>query len=152
MENKEMVMNKEMALMVSEEMDFAGELTGEVQTQFCSMRAETPEEKVTLFNALNNANNKIRDNVNKELMIKDVYVEKVFCIDEKTGEKTCCPRTVLIDENGEGYTAVSIGVFSSLKKLFQIFGVPTWEKPVCIVPKLVNKDSKSITTLSVKVK
>lgn len=143
---------EETSMILVDEMDFAGELTGEVTTQFCSMNAETPEEKVTLFNALNGATTKIRDKVNEELMIKDVYVEKVVCVNEDTKEKSVCPRTVLIDENGNGYTAVSIGVFSSLKKLFQIFGIPTWEKPLCIVPKLVNKDNKSITTLSVKVK
>ena len=83
---------------------------------------------------------------------KEVFVEIVNCINEETGEVKACPRTVLIDTKGVGYTAVSIGVFSSLKKLFQVFGTPTWETPITIIPKQITKGTKKITKLSIQYK
>lgn len=144
--------NNELMVMGNEQIDYAGEIIKTSQNMFCSMKAESQEEKVQLFNALNGDTKPIKDMVNTELMIKDVFIETVECRNEETGEITVCPRTVLIDTKGNGYTAVSIGVFSSLKKLFQIFGEPTWEKGLCIVPKIISKDKKSITTLTVRMK
>lgn len=117
---------------------------------YCSMKADTEEDKIKMFNALNGSSDRITDCINMELNIKDVYIETVVCKNEFTGEETTCPRTVLIDEDGKGYSAVSIGVFSSLKKLFQVFGTPTWEKPITIIPKQITKGDKKITTLSIK--
>jgi hypothetical protein len=82
--------------------------------------------------------------------VKDIFVEVVTCVNEKTGEMTECPRTVLIDDKGIGYTAVSIGVFSSLKKIFAIFGEPkSWTEPVVLTPKLITKGTKQITILDI---
>lgn len=126
-------------------------LTDTKNMSYCSMKANTPEEKITLFNAMNNAEYRIKEQVNMELKIKDVFVEVVQCVNEQTGEVKDCPRTVLIDDEDKGYTAVSVGVLSSLQKIFLIFGQPSaWETPLIIVPKVISKGNRQITTLSVK--
>lgn len=132
------------------EENFVAQLTDVKNIAFCSMNAKTIEEKTQLFNAMNNPSKSIKECVNMEIKVKDVFVEVVNCINEETGESKECPRIVLIDENGEGYTAVSIGVFSSLKKIFQVFGFPTWKTPITIIPKVISKGTRQITTLSVK--
>ena len=46
-------------------------------TQYCSMVANTPEEKAVLFNAMNNPANRLGDCINQTIKVKDVFVEVV---------------------------------------------------------------------------
>nr|DAH77860.1 MAG TPA: Single stranded DNA binding protein [Caudoviricetes sp.] len=120
------------------------------QTSYCSMVAETDEQKAILYNATNNPDKRIKDCVNEVIMVTDVFVEIVQCHNEETGEVAICPRTVLIDKNGIGYTAVSLGIFSALKKLFSIYGEPqTWKKPIKVKVKQISKGTKNILTLNI---
>lgn len=119
------------------------------QTSFCSMKATTKADKIKLYQAMNNPSKRLSDCINLEIHLKDVFVEVVNCTDE-LGMTQLCPRIVLIDDNGVGYTCVSIGVFSSLKKLFQIFGVPTYKEPLTVVPTQITNGQNKILTLNVK--
>lgn len=119
------------------------------QTSFCSMEAKTKADKVKLYQAMNNPSKRLSDCINLEIQLKDVYVEVVNCIDE-LGVSQVCPRIVLIDKDGVGYTCVSIGVFSALKKLFQIFGLPTYKEPLTVVPSQITNGQNKILTLNVK--
>lgn len=91
-------------------------------TQYCSMLAQTADEKAILFNAMNNPAFRLGDCINQTINVKDVFVEVVNCTNEKTGEVQHCPRIVLIDDKKQGYQCVSIGVFSALKS-FSAFTV-----------------------------
>ena len=107
-------------------------------TSYCSLVATTEDEKLTLYNAMNNQDKRLADMINEKISVKDVFVEVVKCENRETGEKQSCPRIVLIDSNGIGYQCVSIGIFSALKKLFSVFGEPgTWEKPVTVKVKQI---------------
>ena len=115
-------------------------------SQWCSMNPKTQQEKIALFNAMNNPENRIKECINLPINVKDVFCEVVECqSDDGTLQK--CPRIVLIDENAVGYVAVSKGVYNSIKKIFAIFGEPTWETPLTIIPKTITKGQKQITTL-----
>ena len=98
---------------------------------------------------MNNPSKRLSDCINLEIHLKDVFVEVVNCTDD-LGMSQLCPRIVLIDDKGIGYTCVSIGVFSSLKKLFQIFGVPTYKEPLTVVPTQITNGQNKILTLNVK--
>ena len=114
------------------------------------MTAETVEEKATLYNAMNNTEKRIKDCINEVIEIKDVFVEVVNCTNQETGECSRCPRTVLIDVNGVGYQAVSLGVFSALKKLFNVFGEPSeWEAPIKLKIKQISHGTKNILTFDI---
>lgn len=116
-------------------------------TSFSSMVAKTNEDKAILFKAMNNPDFRLSDEINKTVEVKDVYCEIVTCTQED-GNKVQCPRIVLIDKDGKGHTCVSIGVFSALRKLFQIFGMPSWEKPLKLEVVQITKGNFKILTLN----
>lgn len=122
------------------------------QMQFCSVKAESDEEKAKLFNAMNNPEKRIADCINMVIKAKDLFVEVVQCTNESTGEVTTCPRIVIIDENGVGYQAVSVGIYSALKKVIQIYGAPTWVKAIPLEVKQITKGERKMLTLNVKTK
>ena len=119
------------------------------KTQFTSMVAETDEAKAKLFNAMNNPDERLADNINRQIKAKDLYIEVVNCTNTETGEVTACPRIVIIDDKGKSYQAVSIGIYSALKKVIQVYGVPTWQKPITLEVKQVTKGERKMLTLNV---
>ena len=123
------------------------------QMQYCSMTANTDEEKAKLFNATNNTAHRLADSINMTINAKDVFVEVVNCTNQETGEVTKCPRIVLIDDKNEGYQCVSIGIFSALKKLFAVYGEPSnWTNPIPLEVKQITKGERKMLTLNVKIK
>ncbi|EJW99574.1 ssDNA binding protein, partial [gut metagenome] len=86
------------------------ELEGGKLAAYCSVRAETMAEKALVFNAANNPQHKVNDFINKLIMLKDVYAETLELVNQETGEYEKAPRIVLIDENGEAYECVSVGM------------------------------------------
>lgn len=119
------------------------------QLSFSSLSAETDEEKANLFNAINNPEKRLADCINMKIKAKDLYIEVVNCTNEETGEITACPRIVIIDDKGVAYQAVSLGIYSALKKVIQIFGAPTWEKPITLEVKQVTKGTRKMLTLNI---
>lgn len=119
-------------------------------TQYCSMKAESDNEKAALFNATNNPDFRLADLINMEIKVKDVFVEAVHCTNRDTGEVNVCPRVVLIDDKNVGYQCVSIGVFSAIKKLFGIYGEPMyWSAPIKMMVKQITKGERQMLTLNV---
>lgn len=92
------------------------------QQSFCSVKATDVLQQAVLYKAMNNPDNRLSDCINMVILAKDLYVEVVECINESTGEKDIVPRIVIIDDEGKGYQAVSVGIFSALKKLIQTYG------------------------------
>lgn len=116
---------------------------------FCSFTAETPEDKAKLFRIMNSPEKRLSDCINETIVVKDVYCEKVQVVNKETGVVSSCPRVVLVDKDGIGYQSVSFGVFGSLKKLFQVYGVPTWEPGIPVKVKQISRDKNKILTLTV---
>lgn len=94
------------------------------QVSYCTMVAKTEEEQDVLFTAMNNPEKRIGDCINMEIEIKDVFIEVVYCeTQDGSGLKQPCPRIVLIDSHGVGYQAVSLGVYSAVRKMLDTYGV-----------------------------
>lgn len=121
------------------------------QTSYCSMLAETKEEKAALYNMMNNPEKRLADCINMQIAIKHVYVEAVTCTNKESGEKSLCPRIVFLDDSGVSYSCVSIGIFNALKKLFQVYGEPTtWNgEPLTVEVKQISKGERKMLTLNV---
>lgn len=103
---------------------------------YCSMVAETREEKAVLYNAVQNPDSKISDHINQKIQFINVKMEQVEMTDEETGETRKAIRTILITPDGKGILCTSNGIARSLYDMFSIFGTPdTWEGEVmeCIV-------------------
>ncbi len=124
------------------------ELTGQTNS-FCSMSVDTHENKLLLYKAMNNPDKRIGDCINMEIRIKDVYCEVAKLVNKDTGEIEYVPRTVLIDDKGISYQAISKGVFTAVSKLFQVFGAPTWCDPITVKVRQISKGDRNILTLDV---
>lgn len=150
MQNNEMTIYNKPALNRFEDEGFSVvvDMT-QAQTQFCSMQAVSREEKAAMYNAMNNPDKRLADCINMQIKAKDLYIEIVNCTNEETGEVTACPRIVIIDKDGTSYQAVSIGIYSALKKVIQVFGEPTWDEPVTLEVKQITKGNKKMLTLNV---
>lgn len=129
--------------------DIVADLTS-ATTAFCSMKANTAEEKAKLFSAMNNPEKRLADCINEVIKVKDIYAEVVNCTNVETGEISKVPRIVLIDEKGVGYACVSIGIFGAVKKLMQIYGVPTWNTPIPLKVRQITKGAKKMLSLDVQ--
>ena len=103
---------------------------------YCSMVAESRQEKAVLYNAVQNPDSKISDHINQKIQFVNVKMEQVEMTDEETGETRKAIRTILITPDGKGILCTSNGIARSLYDMFTIFGTPdTWEGEVmeCIV-------------------
>lgn len=119
---------------------------------FCSMVATNPKEQAQLFKAMNNPEKRIGDCINMTIHAKDLYCEVVTCTNKETGEATTCPRIVVIDDKGVAYQAVSIGVYSAIRKIIQVFGRPSWKTPIPLTVKQITKGDRKLLTFDVDFK
>lgn len=127
--------------------DFIGNLTS-TTVAYVSFKANTEEEKDLLFNAMNQPDEKLADHINEVIEVKDVFVEVIELTSEQTGEIQKCPRIVLIDKDGVSYQCVSIGIYNTLCKLFQVYGdARTWTKAMPLKVKQLSKGEKKFLTL-----
>lgn len=92
---------------------------------YCSIRANSVEEKKALYNMMNSADERIADCINKVINVKDIYIESVEVKNEE-GISSIAPRIILMDTEGRTYASVSVGIYNSIRKLVQVFGEPTW--------------------------
>ena len=122
---------------------------GNQKPAYCSIVAESFDDKAKIFNAMSSPDERLRNHINEIIKIRDVYCEIVECVNKDTGEKSEAPRVVLIDTEGKSYQCVSTGIFNSLKRLFTVFGMPTWEKGVPCKVKQVSNGERQILTLVV---
>ena len=74
---------------------------------------------------------------------------RIDVIDDKTGEIRTSPRTILIDPDGNTYSATSYGIYNALRRLVAIFGAPTWENGVTVRVKQISRGANRIFTLEV---
>lgn len=115
---------------------------------FCSFTATDAESKAVLYNGMNSPDHRLSDEINTVIKVQHVFIEMVDIADEETGEINTCPRIVLFDEKGESHVAVSVGVLSSLKKLFKVFGRPeSWTTPLPLKVKQVTIKVNKMLTL-----
>lgn len=125
------------------------ELNGSNLTAFCSIKDDSFEGKMAVYNAANNPDAKVNDIINKRIELRDVYAETIEIANEDTGELEQAPRIVLIDKDGKSYQCVSAGIFGAIKKLNAIFGEPTWEPAIPVEVKQVPTKRGSMLTLDV---
>ena len=122
---------------------------GNQKPAYCSIVAESFDDKAKIFNAMSSPDERLRNHINEIIKIRDVYCEIVECVNKETRETSEAPRVVLIDTEGKSYQCVSTGIFNSLKRLFTVFGMPTWDKGVPCKVKQVSNGERQILTLVV---
>lgn len=134
---------------MDEDEKFIMDLTSERKVQFCSMTPKNEDEEIVLYNAMNAPEKGVGDCINMTIEVKHIYCEAVTCVNRESGKESVCPRIVLIDKDGVGYQAVSMGIYSAVKKLMTIKGNPaTWKKPVKLKVTQVTKGDRKLLTLN----
>lgn len=123
----------------------------ETGMSYSSISTDSAEGKARLYNAASNPTHKLKDNVNTRILMRDVVVE-LAVVNNEDGEQVPAPRVVIIDDDGDSYASVSVGLYNSLKRLFALFGTPDmWDAPLPIIPKLVSTKKGQVLTLEVAV-
>jgi hypothetical protein len=92
---------------------------------YSSMKSETREERLDLFEAVTNAE-PLEDHINECIMVQDVTIQPVEFVDSVTGEYKMQNRITLITPDKDAFACTSLGVETSLKQLFGIVGNPPW--------------------------
>lgn len=105
---------------------------------------------VAFYNATSNPANKLKEHINEVLSLVHVSVECVEVSKEDApDDKVIAPRIVLITDDGQSYSCVSIGVYQSLKRMFALLGAPdTWTEPVKIKPVLISTKRGQVLSLN----
>lgn len=115
-------------------------------TMVLGKQPEAENEMIAMVNAVNSPSHRIADMVNMEINVTNFYVEKTQINND--GVMVDAFRTVLIDDNGESFGAVSTGVVNSLKNIVSFLGMPsTWERPLTVRVKEINIGTNRVLSL-----
>lgn len=104
--------------------------------KYCSLVAETKQEKKLIFNAVENPTAKLSSFINKKITFSNVSMTATEIMERDddgnpTGVINKTVKTVLITPDGKGIMSTSMGVARSLFSMFQIFGTPdSWDEPM----------------------
>lgn len=103
----------------------------------CSIKPDKDDRETSakIYNAMNNPTYRVADFINKEINIVDYLVEITEIVNEEVGSVSTVPRVVLIDENGDSYQAVSVGIANALRNLVIACGDAPFTPPVKVMVK-----------------
>jgi hypothetical protein len=119
-------------------------LQGERKMQYSSIDKTklSFKEKAKFFNLVNGDAKLIKELVNTQINLKDIYMEVVTVEDVATHEPKKLPRIVLIDDKQLAYTCSSPTFLNKLAQLIADVGEPKdWESPIPIKFKTVKTNA-----------
>lgn len=97
---------------------------------FSTITGNDPAARLAVFTATTDSA-PLAENLGKVINLANIVVQVIDVTDENSGEISTVPRTILIDQDGTAYHAVSNGVFKSVENLLGIMGLPEqWGGPV----------------------
>ena len=100
---------------------------------YTSLDLGTKEGKAKAMKAMSRCDYSLSKMVNKEVVVKDIFLQPVAVKDKETGEVRELIRTVLFDPEGKSYYSLSTGFFRQVKLLLSIYEQPSeWEEPITI--------------------
>lgn len=117
-------------------------------TNGMSLENVSQENRVKLFNAMNNAEASLSDMVGQTIDVVGYFVNNREDIDEKTGEITEKRIVTVIDKDGKAYATNSGSFIDALKLAKNIFKGDWNEKPLKITPiqkKAMKSSNKYLT-------
>lgn len=107
---------------------------------YTSLDKDNERHKRIIMRCVGDCDHRLKDCINMELQITDVFAHRVELTNEQTGEVTVAPRCVIITVQGETVECVSEGVYRDLSMLMWLYGKPPWSTPLLVSPKLVQLD------------
>lgn len=119
-----------------------------VGASYCSVKLDSKEAKIAVFNATTNPDNRLSDMVNKTITVTDFYAERTAMVDSETGEVREGVRIILFDKDGITYQTSSTGVFNAIGRMVALFGQPTWEEGIAVIVKQIRRGKGNMLTLN----
>lgn len=112
---------------------------------YLSLDAE--KERKVVANAIVSADFKIGDFINQRIRLKDLYIEPIEFTNKETGEVEAGHRIIMFDVDKKSYETCSSGIYNALKRICSVYGMPTWEEPITVEVKQVQRgaDRKMLT-------
>lgn len=99
---------------------------------YSSIQGNSFEDRKALLNAVTSSE-ALADHIGKTINLAHVVVQSVDMVDTTTGQTEAMPRTILIDDKGKAFHAISKGTFLAIKNVLGILGEPSsWPGPVPI--------------------
>lgn len=99
---------------------------GKAKTLMSTLPADTFEDALANVSTFTNSV-ALADQGQLTIDLRNVIIQSITMPDTKTGEPKAVPRIILVDENGQGYHAISEVMLGSLEVLFGLVGHPsTW--------------------------
>jgi hypothetical protein len=99
---------------------------------FSTITGTSQADKVKTLNALANAT-PVSDKLDQPFKLVDFVIQAVS-VNDDDGSPQDAVRTVLVDDEGNAYSAVSTGLMTSLQNITGILGHPSsWEEPLPVV-------------------
>jgi len=97
---------------------------------FSTVKGADYQSRLKTLAALSGAT-PVADHIDKQINLRDVVIQQISMVNERTGELQEVPRITLLDDNGSSYHAISDVVYKDLKNVFAILGMPsTWPAPL----------------------
>ena len=115
---------------------------------FCSLIPTNDAERAEVYNMAVNPGHKLSEMINKQIHLKNIYVEMVNGTDEITGETWSAPRVVLQDVNGETYSATSYGIYKACQRIVALWGPAPWDG---ISVTVIQREANGRRTFTLKV-
>lgn len=136
--------NNEMILHTGNELDIVGALNDN-SALWASMPLDSHEAKIAAYNAVNQADTTLKENVNKPIKMTDVIVSVGSQVDDD-GNINQVPRICIFDADGTTYHAMSWGVYRSICRIRSLFGTLHFDDPITIIPvEMKTKNGFSMT-------
>lgn len=117
---------------------------------YCSMSIDSNEDRKKLYSIMENADYRVADKLNTDILLKDIILQKYQNVNEETGEVIDKYRILLVDNEGKSYASASKGLYNSIVRLISFLGEPSeWIEPLKINVVEV-KTKKGQKTYSIK--
>ena len=126
-------MNNEIARRGAGARDMVSSLAGDDSLVFTSIDRTNRDGAIALFNAMSDSES-LNEHLGETIMLKDFVAEVIEIEDNVTKEPISVVRTVLIDDKGTAYHAISDQLVRALRRMFTLTGDPsTWAEPTPII-------------------
>lgn len=98
-----------------------------VQGFYSSIEGDDFDTKLTVLEAMTDSL-PISKNLDKVIQVRNIIVQQVEMLDEKSGELKAQPRVILVDEDGRAFHAISAPLFRDVENWLGMLGKPsTWK-------------------------
>lgn len=132
-----------------------------IGSTFSSFNPETMEGKIKLYNSINAPSAKIGDCINQTIHMVDCVVSAVKLAGKRTDKNgkdlpedqqepdKDAFRVILIDKDGNSYSATSAGIYNSVSTIRKVFGDLHFSEPLPVIVRQISTKNGSTLTLQI---